>query len=105
MNNQMTSKYGLISIADLVSEVKLPFNTYVDSSSNRVYSDTDIEATISNAERLVCGWLDNQGLTSSTAHDLIIYAVTLLSSILSVYLRIFHAKFLFHQDSFDRRYN
>lgn len=77
----MTSEYNIITIAELVKEVKLPFNTYVDSSNNRQFSDVDIEAGITQQERLVLGWLDNTGLTSTTAPALVKYAITLLAGI------------------------
>jgi len=77
----LTSEYGITTIANIVNNVQLPFNTYMDSSLNRVYSDTNIEYKITQSERLVLGWIDQMGLTSSTAPALVKYCIDELTTI------------------------
>lgn len=49
----MASDYGIITIADLEAFATRDYSSYTDSEGNSLYSDTNIEAWISQAETLV----------------------------------------------------
>ncbi len=76
----MTTAYGIIDIAVLEAYTCKDYSSYVDSDNNRLYSDTNIEAWISMAERLIVSYC-KKTYTNTTAPNDVIFAVTYMAGI------------------------
>lgn len=78
----MTSAYGIISITDLEAFTGQDYSTYTDAAgTNGFMTDTVVEAQISQAERMVIGYV-HQTYDSSSAPAEVITVIKKLAKIL-----------------------
>ena len=77
----MTSQYGIITIANLEARTSRDYSSYVDQANNRNYSDTNIEAWISQAERIICMYLGKS--YDSSAPQSVIYCAIELAKVIA----------------------
>jgi len=75
----MTSEYGIIDIATLEAATCKDYSSYVDQSANRAYTDTHIEAWITEAEQFVVAYCGKS--YDSTAPSAVKLAVKYLARI------------------------
>ena len=75
------SQYGICTIAELEAVTCEDYSAFVSSAGTRRYSDTNIEAWISQAERIVCAYLGKD--YNSTAPQQVKLAVLELAGVLA----------------------